>query len=140
MWDLTVCISTTANLWHRCLGHPNPHILNLLIYSNKIICTSRRSLSQCQAFPLCKSPRLSLRATSHKTIAPLDLILSDVWVFTPLFSSDSFCYFVIFIDAYTKHIWHYPHVVKSDVFSIFHHFQTLVECQFSCKIKSIQTD
>jgi len=26
------------------------------------------------------------------------------------------------------------------VFSIFHHFQTLVERQFSCKIKSVQTD
>jgi hypothetical protein len=33
-----------------------------------------------------------------------------------------------------------PLVVKYDVFSIFHHFQTLVEHQFSCKIKSLQID
>jgi hypothetical protein len=39
------CISTTANLWHCCLGHPTPRILNLLVSSNKIVCTSRRSLT-----------------------------------------------------------------------------------------------
>ena len=57
-----------------------------------------------------------------------------------MFSSDGFRYFVIFIYACTKHLWYYPLVAKSDMFSIFYHFQTLVECQFSCKIKSIQTD
>jgi hypothetical protein len=46
------CISTTVDLWHRRLGHPTPHILNLLVFDNKIICTSRRSLAQCQACPL----------------------------------------------------------------------------------------
>jgi len=48
--------------------------------------------------------------------------------------------FVIFIDAHTKHIWYYPLVAKSDVFFIFHRFQTLVERQFSLKIKFVQTD
>jgi len=43
------CISATVDLWHRCLGHPTPHILNLLVFYNKIICTSRCSLAQCQA-------------------------------------------------------------------------------------------
>jgi hypothetical protein len=37
------------------LGHPTPCILNLLVSSNKIVCTSRRSLTQCQACPLGKS-------------------------------------------------------------------------------------
>jgi histone deacetylase 1/2 len=63
----------------------------------------------------------------HKTTAPLDLIFSDVWGPAPIFSSDGFRYFVIFIDVNTKHIWYCPLVVKPDVFSIFHQFQTLVE-------------
>ena len=33
------CISTTVELWHRRLGHPTSHILNLLVFENKIICT-----------------------------------------------------------------------------------------------------
>ena len=57
-----------------------------------------------------------------------------------MFSSDGFRYIVIFIDAHTKHIWYYPLVAKSDVFSTFHRFQVLVEHQFSCKIKSNQID
>jgi hypothetical protein len=35
------CISTTVDLWHRRLGHPTPHILNLLVSNNKIVCTSK---------------------------------------------------------------------------------------------------
>jgi hypothetical protein len=57
-----------------------------------------------------------------------------------MFSSYGFHYFVIFIDAHTKHIWYYPFVAKFVVFSTFHYFQILVECQFSRKIKSVQTD
>jgi hypothetical protein len=47
---------------------------------------------------------LSLGPTGHKTSAP-----------APLFSSDGYRYFVIFFDAYTKYVWYYPLVAKSDV-------------------------
>jgi hypothetical protein len=50
-----------------------------------------------------------------------------------MFFSDSFCYFVIFVDVYTNHIWYYPLVMKSDVFSTFHRFQVFVEHKFSQK-------
>jgi histone deacetylase 1/2 len=83
---------------------------------------------------------LSLRPTGLKTSAPLELIFSDIWGHAPMFFSDGFRYFVIFVDAHTKHIWYYPLVVKSDVFSTFQRFQTLVEHQFFLKIKSVQTD
>jgi histone deacetylase 1/2 len=98
------CIFATADLWHRRLGHPTPRIFNLLVSGNKIVCTSRRSLTQCQACPLGKSSRLSLRPTGHKTSAPFELIFSDVWGRAPMFSSDGFRYFIIFVDAHTKHI------------------------------------
>jgi len=124
-WSL--CVPTTVDLRHRQLSHPTSCILNFLVFKNKIVGTSRRSLAQCQACSLGKSSHLSLRPTSHKTTAPLDLIFSDVWGLAPMFSSDGFCYFIIFIDAYTKHIWYYLLVVKSDVFSTFHYFQTLVK-------------
>jgi len=134
------CISTSADLWHRRLGHPTSHIFQFLVLKNKIICNNKRLNCQCQSCPLEKSSRLSLRPTSHKTSAPLELIFSDVWGPAPLFSMDSYRYFVIFVDAHTKYIWYYPLVAKSDVYSVFHQFQTLVERQFSLKIKSVQTD
>jgi histone deacetylase 1/2 len=134
------CTSASTDLWHRRLGHPTPRIFQLLILKNKIICNNKRLNFQCQSCHLGKLSRLSLGPTSHKTSAPLKLIFSDVWGLTPLFSSDSYRYFVIFVDAYTKYVWYYPLVAKSDVYSVFHQFQTLVERQFSLKIKSVQTD
>jgi hypothetical protein len=83
---------------------------------------------------------MSLGPTGHKTSAPFELIFSDVWGPAPLFSSDGYHYFVIFVDAYTKYIWYYPLVAKSDVYSVFHQIQTFVEHQFSLKIKFVQTN
>ena len=57
-----------------------------------------------------------------------------------MFFFDGFRYFVIFIDTHRKHIWYYLLIAKYNVFSTFHHFQVLVERQFSHKIKSVQTD
>jgi hypothetical protein len=48
-----------------------------------------------------------------------------------MFFSNGCCYFVIFIDMHTKHIWYYPFIVKSNVFSTFHRFEVLVKRQFS---------
>jgi histone deacetylase 1/2 len=73
------CVSATADLRHRRLGHPMSRIFNLLVFKNKIMCTSRRSLVQCQACLLGKSSHMSLRPMGHKTTAPLDLIFSDVY-------------------------------------------------------------
>jgi len=134
------CISAFADLWHRRLGHPISRIFQFLVSKNKIICNNKRLNFQCQSCPLGKSSCLSLRPTGHKTSAPLELIFSDVWGPAPLFSSDGYHYFVIFIDAHTKYIWYYPLVARSDVYSVFHQFQTLVERQLSLKIKSVQTD
>jgi histone deacetylase 1/2 len=124
-WSL--CVSATADLWHRRLGHPTSCILNLLVSKNKIVCTSRHSLAQCQACPLGTSSRLLLRPRGHKTTAPLDLIFSDIRGLATMFLFYGFHYFIIFIDAHTKHIWFYPIVVKSYVFFTFYRFQTIVE-------------
>jgi len=57
-WSL--CNSTIVDLWHHRLGHPTSYIFNLLVFKNKIMCISRRSLVQCQACLLGKSSCLSL--------------------------------------------------------------------------------
>jgi len=122
------------------LSHPTFYVFNFLVSKNKIPCTSRCSLTQCQAYVLGKSSCLLLKPTSHKTTTPFDLIFSDVRSPASIFSSEGFRYFFIFIDAHTKHIWYYPLIMKFDVFSTFHLFQVLVERQFSWNIKYVQTN
>ena len=123
-------LCTFTDLWHRRLGHPTSRIFQLLVSKNKIICNNKRLNFQCQSCPFGKSSRLSLGPTGHKTSTLLELIFSDVWGPAPLFSSDGYCYFVIFVDAYTKYVWYYPLIAKSDVYSVFHQFQTLVTSIF----------
>jgi histone deacetylase 1/2 len=137
---LSTRISTSADVWHRRLGHPSPRILHFLVSNKKVSCTSKYFDFNCSACPLGKSSHLSLKTTGHQTQAPLDLIFSDVWGPSPMLSSDGFRYFVIFMDAHTRFIWFYPLAAKSDVFTVFHRFQAQVERQFSLKIKSVQTD
>ena len=80
---------------------------------------------------------MSLGPTGHKNFASLKLIFSDVWGPAPFFCLDGYHYFVIFVDAYIKYIWYYPLVAKSDVYSVSQQFQTLIEREFSLKIKYV---
>jgi histone deacetylase 1/2 len=137
---LSTSLSTSADIWHRRLGHPSSRVLSFLASNKKVTCTSRPLNFQCPACSLGKSSRLSLGPTGPKTSAHLKLVFNDVWGPTTILSSDGFCYFVIFVDAHTKFNWFYPLSAKSEVFNVFHQFQVLVERQFSCKIKSVQTD
>jgi len=137
---LSTRISTSADVWHHCLGHPSPCILHFLVSNKKVSYTSKYFDFNCSACPLGKSSRLSLKTTGHQTQAPLDLIFSDVWGPSPMLSCDEFRYFVISMDAHIRFIWFYPLAAKSDVFTVFYQFQAQVERQFSLKIKSVQTD
>jgi len=97
-------IFATTNMWHRQLGHLASCILNFLVSKNKIVCTSRHSLTQCQVLSVKQVVAMSLEPMGHKTTTPLDLMFSDVWGPAPMFSFDDFYYFSIFIDVHIKHI------------------------------------
>lgn len=71
--------------------------------------------------------------------APLELVFSDVWGPAPS-SVGNKNYYVSFIDDFSKFIWVYLLKHKSEVFSKFREFQTLVEHSFNTKIKAMQTD
>ena len=136
----STCLFISADIWHHQLGYPIPRILHLLVKNIKVSCMTKCFNFNCPVCPLGKLCHLTLKTTSHQTLAPLDLIFSDVWGPSPMLSSYGFRYFVIFVDAHTKIIWFYPMVAKSDIFNIFHQFQALVELQFSLKIKYVQTN
>ena len=48
--------------------------------------------------------------------------------------------FVHFLDDFSRFTWFYPLKKKSDVFSTFIKFKTLIENKFGHKIKALQTD
>ena len=49
-------------------------------------------------------------------------------------------YYVIFVDDFSRFTWLFLLKQKSEVFTVFLHFKTLVENQFGLKIKTLRTD
>lgn len=94
----------------------------------------------CTACQLGKSSKLTLSISPFKSKHVLDLIYSDVWGPAPCLSSGGHRYFVLFVDDYSRYMWVYPMARKSDMFILFKQFITMVERQFSSKVKTVQTD
>jgi histone deacetylase 1/2 len=93
----------------------------------------------CDACQQAKSHQLPYPKSTSESQFPLDLVFSDVWGPAP----DSIGrkkYYVSFIDDFGKFTWIYLLKYKSEVFQVFHEFQTLVERRFDRKIKAMQTD
>lgn len=56
----------------------------------------------------------------------LKKIHSDVWGPSPVKSLDGYKYYVLFIDEYTRYVWIFPLMNKSDLFSVFVKFYALM--------------
>jgi hypothetical protein len=130
----------STSRWHSHLGHPAFPIVERVLRNNKLpFVSDGSSESVCDSCQRAKSHQLPYFASNKVSVAPLDLIHSDVWGPAPT-SVGRFSYCVSFIDDHTKYTWIYLLCQKSDVFSVFRDFQALVERKFDMKIVSMQTD
>lgn len=129
--------STSA--WHHKLGHPSFKIIKHLTENHHlpIKIPASHECSSCHYVKSHKLPFSNHHLTSSK---PLELLYSDVWGPTPVRSLDGYLYYLIIVDHFSKYVWLYPMKHKSDVFSIFVQFKSIVEKNFNLPIVSIFTD
>ncbi|PRQ42978.1 putative RNA-directed DNA polymerase [Rosa chinensis] len=124
-------------LWHKRLGHPSFGYLQtlfpLLFQHNK------PSAFKCDTCILGKSHRVSYPLSSTKSIAPFDLVHSDVWGPCPPTPS-GMKWFVLFVDDCTRMSWIYLLKNKSDVFPVFQTFHAMIRTQFQTPIKVLRSD
>jgi len=133
-------VKTSISVWHSRLGHPSSSIVHDLLNTHHLPFTGSFSNKEvCEPCQLAKSKQLPFPSSSRVSTAPLQLIHTDVW-FSPVVSLSGFRYYVIFIDDYSRYSWLYPLFIKSDVYVTFLKFKSLVENQFSCRIKQLQSD
>ncbi|KAI5345120.1 hypothetical protein L3X38_012997 [Prunus dulcis] len=128
-------------VWHSRLGHPSSPILKFLLSTNKLSIAGTKTCTNftCYSCPLGKSVKLPFQSSLSVTHAPLALIHSDVWSSSNK-SVSGFQYYVLFVDNFSRYSWIFPMRLKSEVFSLYVKFKTLVENLFSTKIKALQTD
>jgi hypothetical protein len=133
-------VKTSLDVWHARLGHPSSQITKRVVSSFQLPLAGSLSVDHiCSHCQLGKSKQLPFSDSTRVSSHPLELIHSDVWV-SPIVSHSGYRYYVFFIDDYSRFTWMYPISNKSDVFSCFVKFKTLVENFFSCRIKQFQSD
>jgi hypothetical protein len=141
-WKLVFSvIKILVDRWHNRLGHPSREIVHHVISKNNLSCAHLDSLGifVCDACACAKAPQLPYSMSSSCSPAPLELVFSNVWGPT----IDSFsrkCYYVSFIDDYSKFTWIYLLHYKSEVSKYFLEFQKLVEHHLDRKIIAVQSN
>ena len=74
------------------------------------------------------------------SLAPFDLIHSDVWGPLPILDKGGSRYYVSFIDDYTRFCWVYLMKYRYDFFEIYHIFRAFVKTQHNAIIKCFRCD
>ncbi|KAI3412713.1 uncharacterized protein J3R85_017059 [Psidium guajava] len=140
--SLPVPVLATVDLarWHQRLGHIASSRLTVLHKQGALGPVSFDSLPPCSICPLAKQSAKPFPISNSRSSAIFDLIHSDVWGPAPLSSKSGFKYYVSFIDDYSRYTWVYLMRQRSDFFSIYQSFTTMVSTQFNRKIKVFRSD
>ncbi|PKU81867.1 Retrovirus-related Pol polyprotein from transposon TNT 1-94 [Dendrobium catenatum] len=125
--------------WHCRLGHPHNQVLQWISNKNPALKIPLNSFS-CNSCMSCKGHKLSFERSISSTKAPLELVHSDVWGPSPVPSHQGFRYYIIFVDDFSRFVWIFPLMFKSDVPNIFSNFVKFIERQTNRKLKVIRTD
>ena len=134
----TAFTAISPELWHNRLGHPGVAVLKSLS-CNKFIDCNKACKSYCSSCSLGKLSKLPFYDSVSHTILPFDIIYNDLWT-SPIISSSGHCYFVLFLDDYSKFLWTFPISKKSQVKHLFKSFFSLIHTQFERYIKTFQCD
>jgi len=122
---LHTSIQSASSLHHK-LGHPSSKIIKHLIDSHHLPIKLPTS-HECTSCHCAKSHKLHFSDHHLTSSKPLELLYSDVWGPAPVRSLDGYLYYLIIVDHFSKYVWLYPMKCKSDVFSIFVQFNSIVE-------------
>ncbi|KAI3514490.1 hypothetical protein L1887_12931 [Cichorium endivia] len=127
-------------IWHIRLGHVSFNVISFLQKLGVLHVTSvlPKPIS-CKPCQLSKTQRLPFDLNINRSSHPLDLIHCDLWGPAPIMS-DGYLYYVVFVDDYSRFSWFYPLKTKNGFYGVLQAFITLLQTQFSRKIKVFQSD
>ena len=125
-------------LWHRRLGHASFGYLKILF--SMLFSQLSTSNFKCSICELAKSHRVSFPLSTNKSPVPFMLIHSDVWGPAKNLSLNGSCWFVSFIDDYTRMTWVCLMKSKNEFSSLFQKFHKMIATQYQSHIQVLRTD
>ena len=72
--------TSTADVWHRRLGHPSPQVTSSLAAHDFLPSCNKLAHIPCSACQLGRQPRLSFSSSLSRTYAPFELVHCDLWM------------------------------------------------------------
>ncbi|KAL1217695.1 Retrovirus-related Pol polyprotein from transposon RE1 [Cardamine amara subsp. amara] len=125
-------------LWHRRLGHPSFSVLGDLSFSG---CVSNLATpSPCDVCFRAKQTREIFFDSSNKTMECFALIHVDVWEPYRVAASCGAVYFLTIVDDFSRAVWTYLLLAKSEVKQVLQNFCAYVEKQFDKSVRMVRSD
>ena len=119
----------SANLWHKRLGHMSEHGLDELNKRGLLDGYTSEKSKFCEHCIFGKHKRVKFNTFVHTTKGILDYVNSDLWGPARKSSLGGALYMMTIIDDYSRKVWPYFLKNKSEAFSAFKEWKTMVEKQ-----------
>jgi 5'-3' exoribonuclease 2 len=118
------------------LGHMSE--LGLVVLSKRGLLDghSISKLDFCEHCVFRKHKRVKFNTTTHSSKGILDYVHSDLWGPSRKPSLGGACYMLTIIDDYSRKVWPYFLKDKSEAFSAFKEWKTMVENQTEKRLKN----
>ncbi|KAJ4769875.1 Retroelement pol polyprotein-like [Rhynchospora pubera] len=123
-------------LWHRRMGHPSTQVTLSLAGINK----GSVSKEVCEVCMRAKQTREIFPISSNKATESFDLIHCDIWGPYRVSSHCGAHYFLTIVDDFTRAVWVYLMVEKSETYQLLKSFCKMVQTQFGKSVKCVRSD
>lgn len=135
-----ISVNTAASsmeLWHKRMGHPSENVVKLLppVSSSKGILNKA-----CEVCFRAKHSRDKFPLSENKSTRIFEMVHCDLWGPYKHLSSCGARYFLTIVDDFSRAVWVYLLVDKTEVSQMFMSFIAMVDRQFSQKIKVVRSD
>ena len=134
--------TTTAELWHKRMGHF--HHAALLNMQRKDLAIGfphiETELPNCRSCQYGKQARTPFQQATWRATSKLQLIHTDLCGPQRTPSLNGSRHYIIFIDDFTRMCWICFLRFKSEVASVFFKFKQWIENQSGCKIQVLRSD
>ena len=106
-------------LWHYRLGYMRDRGMKELSKHDLILDLDGGISEVCKPCQMEKQRRVQFASSSTCSVAPLELVHTDVWGSAPILARNRMRYFLTFIDDFSRKVWVYIMKQKSEVFTKF---------------------
>ena len=131
--------TSSLTLWHFFLGHASIFRVKQLVSRGLLGSVSNKSFD-CMPCQFGKQTTLPFNNNISRDLSSFDLIHSDVWGPSRMYTPSGSRYFVIFVDDFSRYTWIYLFKNRSELYQIYRDFTKMIETQFSKPIKVFRSD